>query len=199
MRIKRSNSKNILSVAFFAVLIFSSAGIAQDCKAKVDVNTNNTQALVIIDSVLVGKGNVKTELSQGSHIIRIKEAMYRWGQKEILDTIKVVDCTKPLTFIYDFSPVTEHSNILGFYKPDGTNGESFFTSTTFKILIGSAAVLGGISAYFKIKADKKYDDYLNTKKQSTLDEVDRLDLISGISFGLLQINFGYLIYKFLMD
>lgn len=199
MRIKRSSSKNILCAALIAVLIFSSVGIAQDCKAKVDVNTNNTQALVMIDSVLVGKGNVKTELSQGSHIIRIKEAMYMWGQKEILDTIKVVDCTKPLTFTYDFSPVTEHKNNLGFYKADGTNGENFFTSTTFKILIGSAAVLGGISAYFKIKADKKYDDYLNTKNQSTLDEVDRLDLISGISFGLLQINFGYLIYKFLTD
>ena len=199
MRIKRSSSKNILCAALIAVLIFSSVGIAQDCKAKVDVNTNNTQALVMIDSVLVGKGNVKTELSQGSHIIRIKEAMYRWGQREILDTIKVVDCTKPLTFTYDFSPVTEHTNNLGFYKADGTNGENFFTSTTFKILIGSAAVLGGISAYFKIKADKKYDDYLNTKNQSTIEEVDRLDLISGISFGLLQINFGYLIYKFLTD
>lgn len=199
MRIKRSSSKNILCAALIAVLIFSSVGIAQDCKAKVDVNTNNTQALVMIDSILVGKGNVKTELSQGSHIIRIKEAMYMWGQREILDTIKVVDCTKPLTFTYDFSPVTEHKNNLGFYKADGTNGENFFTSTTFKILIGSAAVLGGISAYFKIKADKKYDDYLNTKNQSTLDEVDRLDLISGISFGLLQINFGYLIYKFLTD
>lgn len=200
MRIKRSSSKNILCAAsFVAVLIFSSACIAQDCKAKVDVNTNNTQALVIIDSVLVGKGNMKTELSQGSHIIRIQEAMYRWGQKEILDTIKIVDCTKPLTFTYDFSPVAEHANNLGFYKADGTNGENFFTSTTFKILIGSAAVLGGISAYFKIKADKKYDEYLNTKNQSTLDEVDRLDLISGISFGLLQINFGYLIYKFLAD
>ena len=199
MRIKRSSSKNILCAALIAVLIFSSVGIAQDCKAKVDVNTNNTQALVMIDSVLVGKGNVKTELSQGSHIIRIKEAMYRWGQREILDTIKVVDCTKPLTFTYDFSPVTEHTNNLGFYKADGTNGENVFTSTTFKILIGSAAVLGGISAYFKIKADKKYDDYLNTKNQSTIEEVDRLDLISGISFGLLQINFGYLIYKFLTD
>ena len=199
MRIKRSSNRNILCAALIAVLIFSNVGIAQDCKTKVDVNTNNTQALVMIDSVLVGKGNVKTELSQGSHIIRIKEAMYRWGQREILDTIKVVDCTKPLTFTYDFSPVTEHTNNLGFYKADGTNGENVFTSTTFKILIGSAAVLGGISAYFKIKADKKYDDYLNTKNQSTLDEVDRLDLISGITFGLLQINFGYLIYKFLTD
>ena len=77
--------------------------------------------------------------------------------------------------------------------------ENFFTSSTFKILIGSAAVLGGVAAYFKIKADRKYDDYLQTKNRSILDEVDRLDLYSGVAFGLLQINFGYLIYKFLTD
>ncbi len=57
--------------------------------------------------------------------------------------------------------------------------ENFFRSSTFKILIGSAAVLGGVAAYFKIKADRKYDDYLQTKNSSTLDEVDRLDLYSG--------------------
>jgi hypothetical protein len=66
-------------------------------------------------------------------------------------------------------------------------------------LIGSAAILGGVAAYYKIQADKKYDEYLNSKNNSALDDVNRFDLYSGISFGLMQINFGYLIYKFLTE
>lgn len=198
MPIKCLSCRYVLS-SVLVYLLFVSIAYSQDCKAKVNVNTNNNQAIVFIDTMMVGKGNVQIELPIGLHVIRIKEAMYRWGQKEIVDSIKVADCLKPLTFDYEFPSVKEQSNNFGFYKAEGTNGENFFTSSTFKILLGSAAVLGGVAAYFKIKADNKYDEYLSTKNQSTLDEVDKLDLISGISFGLLQINFGYLIYKFLTD
>jgi hypothetical protein len=76
---------------------------------------------------------------------------------------------------------------------------SFTDSDLFKILIGSATALGVSAAYLKIKADKKYDNYLADKNKTTLDDVDRLDLYSGISFALLQINIGYLVYRFLSD
>lgn len=79
------------------------------------------------------------------------------------------------------------------------NGTDFFESDLFKILLGSAAALGATAAYFKIQADDKYNDYIRSKNPSVLDEVDRLDLYSGIALGLLQVNFGYLIYKFLSD
>jgi len=85
----------------------------------------------------------------------------------------------------DFEPVTKKT--------------SFTNSDLFKVLVGSAVVLGGAAAYFKIQADKKYDDYLISKDKSALNEIDRLDLYSGISLGLLQINIGYLIYRFLTD
>lgn len=80
---------------------------------------------------------------------------------------------------------------------DDNNG--FFKSTTFKVMLGSAVLLGGTSAYFKIKGDKKYETYLINKDQQLLDEVNRYDLYSGIAFGLLQINFGYLLYKFIIE
>lgn len=76
---------------------------------------------------------------------------------------------------------------------------SFTDSDLFKIMIGSATALGVSAAYFKIRADKKYDNYLADKNKNTLNEVDRLDLYSGISFALLQVNIGYLIYRFLTD
>ncbi len=85
----------------------------------------------------------------------------------------------------DFEPVTEKT--------------SFTNSDLFKVLVGSAVVLGGAAAYFKIQADNKYDDYLISKDKSALNEIDKLDMYSGISLGLLQINIGYLIYRFLTD
>ena len=84
------------------------------------------------------------------------------------------------------------------YKPV-PHTESFTNSTLFKVMVGTVTVLGATAAYFKLKADNRYDDYLLTKDKSTLDEVDRLDVYSGVAFGLLQINFGYLVYRFITD
>jgi len=66
-------------------------------------------------------------------------------------------------------------------------------------LIGSAAVLGTVAAYHKIKADKTYDNYLADGNPQTLSEVNRLDTISGIALGALQINFGVLLYLLLTE
>lgn len=84
------------------------------------------------------------------------------------------------------------------YIPSKPNG-SFSSSDWFKVLLGSAAILGATAAYFKIQADKKYDEYVASKNHALLNDVDRYDLYSGVAFGLLQVNFGYLIYKFLTD
>lgn len=73
--------------------------------------------------------------------------------------------------------------------------ESFFESLQFKIIIGAAALLGGVTAYYKLLADDNFDDYKFTGNQESLDLTKKYDLISGISFGLLQINFGYLLYN----
>jgi len=38
--------------------------------------------------------------------------------------------------------------------------EKFFNSTLSKILVGSAVVLGGVSAYFKLKADREFTKFV---------------------------------------
>lgn len=73
--------------------------------------------------------------------------------------------------------------------------ESFFNSTVFKILAGTALALGAVSAYYKLKADDKFDEYKINHKQELLDQTNRYDLVSGITFTALQINLGFLIYK----
>lgn len=77
--------------------------------------------------------------------------------------------------------------------------ESFFERDIFKILTAGILVFGGATAYFKLKADKKFDEYEFTGDNKFLDETRKYDLISGITFGALQINFGLLIYYFLTE
>lgn len=75
----------------------------------------------------------------------------------------------------------------------------FYEKNIFGILIGSALLLGGTSAYYKIQADNKFDEYKITGNPETLQQTRNYDLISGITLGVLQINFGLLIYYFLVD
>lgn len=77
--------------------------------------------------------------------------------------------------------------------------KSFFYSTTFQILAGTAIALGAVTAYYKLKADDKFDEYQFTGNQDLLDETNKYDLISGITFAALQINFGFMLYKFLTE
>lgn len=84
-------------------------------------------------------------------------------------------------------------------QPINGRQTSFVKSPWFKILLGTAAVLGATAAYYKIKADKSYDTYLNNMSQATLDEVNRYDTVSGVALGALQINFGLLLYLLLSE
>ena len=77
--------------------------------------------------------------------------------------------------------------------------ESFLKTNLFKILLGSAVVLGGSAAYFKLKADDEFKKYEATNDTQYLNRTDNYDTISGISLGALQINFGVLVYYFLSD
>lgn len=76
---------------------------------------------------------------------------------------------------------------------------SFYERDLFKYLLAGIVVLGGTTAYFKLKADEKFDEYKITGDQKLLDETERYDLVSGITFTALQINFGVLIYFFLSE
>jgi hypothetical protein len=97
----------------------------------------------------------------------------------------------------DINPSGKNEIDLG--TPINGNNKSFVKSIWFKVLIGSAAVLGTVAAYHKIHADKKYDEYLINKNSSILSEVNRYDNISGVALGALQINFGVLLYFLLTE
>lgn len=77
--------------------------------------------------------------------------------------------------------------------------EKFLNQPISKILFGTMIVFGATSAYYKIKADDNFDEYLKTGELKFKDRTKKYDLISGITLGLTQINFGYLIYKIFFD
>lgn len=91
----------------------------------------------------------------------------------------------------------DHSFLLNYVGE--VKEKSFFKKDLFKYLIAGIVVLGGTTAYYKLKADKKFDAYKITGEQELLDQTHKYDLISGITFTALQINFGVMIYLFLSD
>ena len=104
--------------------------------------------------------------------------------------------------IISLNQISGNSSVsLNFKGESALNGdkESFFEKDLFKYLVGSIVVLGGTTAYFKLKADNRFEEYQITGERALIDEIDRYDLISGITFTALQINFGILIYYFLID
>ena len=78
-------------------------------------------------------------------------------------------------------------------------GEDFYESTLFKVLLGTAIALGATTAYYKLEADKSFDEYQLTGDPAALEQTDKYDLISGITFVAMQIDFGFILYLFLSD
>ncbi len=91
------------------------------------------------------------------------------------------------------------SNKIKFDFTNEDEEEFFYDKPIFKILLGSFIALGAATAYYKIKADKRFDDYKRTNSSAMLDDTNKYDAISGVTFSLMQINLGVLIYYFLRD
>ncbi len=77
--------------------------------------------------------------------------------------------------------------------------ESFVESDLFYIVVGSAVAFGTAAAYLKTESDKNYEKYKLTGNRNYLNKTNNLDVYSSVALGALQINFGYLIYRFLTD
>ncbi len=205
MRIKSAHIKNVLAAGL--IMIFASSFLyGQDCFSEISILTNVDTALIFINNKIVGKGNTVIKLNKGRYEVLIKQNKYSWNGAFIKDTINIDDCglAKQLTYklkkktLFNSSSTVNKIYHLEFSGAEKSN-EDFFESAWFKVLLGSAAAFGAAAAYFKIHADKKYDDYIKKRNSAILDEVNKLDLYSGIALSMLQINIGYLIFRFLSD
>jgi len=195
MRIK------LILISWFLIYSIS---FSQNCLTELNIKTNKL-ALINVDSLLFIGNKTNSQVGMGKHLIKLQE-FKKWNSPILFDTIDVKDCDKILSKEYSFHEKINNLNLIQSFNHNllqnyGSviNGQSFHETNLFKVLIGTAITFGSTAAYYKIKADKKYDEYLISKDKAILNQVNKYDLVSGISFGLLQINFGYLLYRFLTD
>lgn len=193
---------------------------AQDCKSELSITSDFDMVNIFInDSLVSTNGNFNTELKIGVYVIIADEVSDRWNSKTFIDTLQIDDCTKrELKFFFrtgnNSIEVDQNSNDFNFQKKyflsdsayknfdltiPSFKKEKFIESTLFKVLTGSAVLLGGVTAYYKIKADKYFDEYLSTRDKSKLDKTKKYDLISGVTLTAFQINFGYILIRFLLE
>ena len=241
------NFKYRLLLMFSFIALFYPEIIPQDCKAKLIVKTDEKKSIIKLNEMVLGYGNVETDLSEGRYILTLHEPADKWDAKSFIDTLIISSC-KSINLTYNFNSaiylktnpqdvyiyskdtllgntplfIPLRYNMIKLTKPGyqsksirlnqiGSNhlvdlkytgihnGKSFYEKDIFKILVGTMVLLGGATAYFKLKADNRYDSYLATDQQSYLDQTNKFDTISGITMTALQINFGILIYFFLTD
>ena len=239
--------KNVFKI-FLIAIIFSTVLFSQNCKSKVTINSEADDLLIFVDNVYKGNGKIEIDLSNGIHIVKIKEPGLNWDARTLQKEINITDCNENYNFTFPFEAtilfetkpldvwVYENNALLGntpllisknveaikLEKKDyktltlktselaslnpvkleftgETKSTSFADSPYFKILIGTAVGLGGLAAYYKIQADQSFEKYELTNQQKYLDETDKFDNMSGIAFGVRQVNFGALIYFLLSD
>jgi len=238
-----SSIKLLLTISLFPIALS-----AQDCKAKIIIQTDVENAKLFVNDNFESEGNnFEFELERGTYKISIVEDYKKWNAGRIEDTLTVIDCAD-LNFNYVFNNkllldsdpqnvyVRESDSLIGFtpmllenniqtillqksgyedkiisqqeiaagVKPElqfigQVKDENFYESTLFKLLVGTAIALGATTAYYKLEADKNFDEYQDTGDPAALDQTDKYDTISAATFVALQIDFGLILYLFLTD
>lgn len=207
--------------SFIMSLLLISTIVAQDCKSELIIKSDfNLVNIFINDSLVSNNGQFNGELPKGTYIIIADEVSDRWNSKTFIDTLFINDCNKKeLLFFFRSDSINSefyrNNEVYHFQKkyylsdsayeeldlniPNPIKKEKFVDSNLFRILTGTAIVLGGVTAYYKIKADKLFDEYLSGRDKEKLDQTRKYDLVSGITLTAFQINFGYILLRFLME
>lgn len=79
-------------------------------------------------------------------------------------------------------------------------GEEKHSSSLRLYLTGATTILAGAaSAYFKVRADNTYSQYIETRDASRLAEVNRLDTAAAVALVAAQVSFGLFTYFMLSE
>lgn len=164
--------------------------------ARVTIECASDSAMVFIDDVCLGMTPLSIDtLSEGTHIVRLFQSRpSNWYAAAISDSI-LVKRGESREHHYSF-PST-----LTIPPPGQPVGPDLFETgfgrispSRLYISGGTAIVAGGISAYFKIRADNSHDAYLLTGDPAKKDEYHRFDTISAISLIVAQTGLALFAY-----
>ena len=160
-----------MKLVVFIYLIFAFSAIAQDSTNINLLKPNDYQSLV-------KNVNINHKLSLKKSLVELK--MNREWRR---------------TSNYGLENNYQNSSLINYKKVE----PNFIDSDLFLVVVGSAVVFGATAAYYKLESDALFQRYGGTNNKSKLEKIDRYDLYSGLALGALEINFGFLIYKFLTD
>lgn len=181
----------------------------QECRGTAVIRIDSPLPVIIIDDSIKSESGREVLLPTGEHSLKIIRNPEEWDSPVIFDTLRIDECDSVYYFSYQLRDMRELKNDV--LKIDSSmNGEkryllsnfsrpkNFTHSAEFKWLLAGVAAFGGAAAYLKIEADKRYNEYQKTGEKRFLNETRRYDVLSGISFGLLQLNFLYMVLSFLI-
>lgn len=135
----------------------------------------------------------------------------------LLGTTPLVLNTMPLSLIlkkegYEEQPVNTEAARRGIISAQlkkvwqTGNGEPVFSDdddsgSSLRLYISGATTIiaGAASAYFKVKADNRYAEYLRNGNPGQLSEVNRLDAAAGVALVATQISLGLFTYFILSE
>ncbi|MGB5287753.1 MAG: hypothetical protein WBQ32_06810 [Ignavibacteriaceae bacterium] len=157
------------------ILDCSDVNLIYSFKEIILLDTDPQDAYVFKNDSLIGFTPLLLEQGQGEYILK-----------------KPDYSTKTINFEEISAGEKPELKFLGHEK-----NESFYNTTLFKVLVGTALALGATTAYYKLEADKKFDEYQITGNPDLLEQTDRYDVVSGVTFVALQINFGLILYLLL--
>lgn len=147
--------------------------------------------------------SVVSIFAQDSTKRKIESKLIEKNDLTVKGIVKNKSMTKPLLELRtkrkwipsSLNRTTNKTSIINLKKKE----PNFIDSDLFLIVVGSAVAFGATAAYLKFEADDSYDKYKLTNDKKYKNRTDSYDLYSGIALGAMEINFGYLIYKFLTD
>ncbi len=126
------------------------------------------------DTSELGRTPLWIPVSEAPHPVRLLKTGYKPAMLEVIrDTLVVLEADGSLS---------------------GIGGEDVLSTAGSRsgvpvyLTAGAAVLTGAVAAYFKIRADHMYGDYLSSGDGGTLETIHRYDRISGIALAACEIN-----------
>jgi hypothetical protein len=190
-------------IILLAVFALSSADAQTGASApggRITIECASDSAFAVIDGMFRGTTPlVLDSLAPGIHLLRLFQSRpSNWFAAVLTDSLRVTP-GESRTFRYAFPstlPITSQGEVI---PRDLLEAGTQKNLPTRAYLTGAAAIVaGGVSAYFKIRADDSHDSFLQTGDPSRRDEYRRFDTLSGISLIVAQtglVLFAYFLFS----
>ncbi|MBI4547444.1 MAG: PEGA domain-containing protein [Ignavibacteriae bacterium] len=143
-------------------------------------------ATVFVEDSVIGQTPLRLPLTSMADTLRVTKDGFREELLQITPAMNQIHV--PLTSLHG-GPLLSTSPYLS-AKTSNNNLPLFITT-------GTTVLAGATAAYFKIKADKYYNDYRTFGDQHHLQKVREYDRISGISLAATELSFLLLTYLLL--